>query len=343
MGEEPDGHYTLPEDYATLYVQFAEALHRVDPKLKLGGPIFTGENKDIEVWPDQDGKASVTGRFIDYLKAHGKLGELAFFSFEHYPVEPGKVQWSSLYDEADLVRHIMEVWREDGVPGNVPFSITESNLCSASSEAYMDIWGGLWLADYIGAFLSGGGNAVYYFHYMPEPMGPGHNGSPGTFSFFSADKDFKIRQPLSQYFVSQLLNLEWVQPGDGAHKLFPAASDIRDRAGHVLVTTYAALRPDRQWSLLIINKDQENAHTVSISFDDKEQKTAAAFTGPLSLTTFGKAQYAWHPHLNGGTADPDGPALKSTAIAPASTKFSLPAAAVNGLPGVISAASAGAK
>ena len=343
MGEEPDGHYTLPEDYAALYVQFAEALHRVDPKLKLGGPIFTGENKDIEVWPDDDGKASFTGRFIDYLKSHGKLGELAFFSFEHYPMDPGKVQWSSLYDEAYLVQHIMDVWREDGVPANVPFFITESNLSSASSEAYMDIWGGLWLADYIGAFLSGGGSAVYYFHYMPEPIGRGHNGSPGTFNFFSADGDFKIRQPLSQYFVSQLINLEWVQPGDGAHKLFPAASDIRDGAGHVLVTTYAALRPDRQWSLLIINKDQENAHTVSISFDDQEKKAAATFTGPVSLITFGKAQYAWHPNRTGGTADPDGPAIKSTVNAGPSTNFSLPAASVTVLRGVISASKPGSK
>jgi hypothetical protein len=343
MGEEPDGHYTLPEDYAALYIQFAEALHRVDPKLKLGGPIFTGENKDIEVWPDADGKASFTGRFIDYLKAHGKLGELAFFSFEHYPVDPGKVQWSSLCDEAYLVQHIMDVWREDGVPANVPFFITESNLSSASSEAYMDIWGGLWLADYIGAFLSGGGNAVYYFHYMPEPIGRGHNGSPGTFSFFSADRDFKIKQPLSQFFVSQLINLEWVQPGDGAHKLFRAASDVQDGAGHVLVTTYAALRPDGQWSLLIINKDQENAHTVNISFDEAERKTSATFTGPLSVTTFGKAQYAWHPDRNGGTADPDGPAVKSAVTAGPSTNFSLPAASVTVIRGVISASKPGSK
>jgi hypothetical protein len=143
--------------------------------------------------------------------------------------------------------------------------------------------------------------------------------------------------------VSQLLNLEWVQPGDGAHKLFPAASDIRDGAGHVLVTTYAALRPDRQWSLLIINKDQENAHTVSISFDDEEKKTAASFTGPVSLITFGKAQYAWHPNRNGGTADPDGPAMKSTVNAGPSTNFSLPAASVTVLRGVISAPKPGSK
>jgi F5/8 type C domain len=343
MGEEPDGHYTLPEDYAALYVQFAAALHRVDPKLKLGGPIFTGENKDIEVWPDQDGKASFTGRFIDYLKTHGKLGELAFFSFEHYPVDPGKVQWSSLYDEAYLVQHIMDVWREDGVPAKVPLFITESNLCSAASEAFMDIWGGLWLADYIGAFLSGGGNAVYYFHYMPEPIGRGHNGSPGTFSFFSADRDFMIKQPLSQFFVSQLINLEWVQPGDGAHKLFPATGDIRDGAGHVLVTAYAALRPDTQWSLLIVNKDQENAHTVSVSFDDADRKTAATFAGSLSVTTFGKAQYSWHPNRNGGTADPDGPAARSSVNAGPYTNFSLPAASVTVVRGHISAPKPGAK
>jgi hypothetical protein len=337
MGEEPDGHYTPPEDYAELYVQFAAALHRVDPKLKLGGPIFTGVNKDIETWPDAQGRTSWTRRFVEYLKTRGKLGELAFFAFEHYPIDPGKIAWSSLYDEATLVTHIMDVWHEDGVPRNVPLFITESNISSQSSEAFVDIWGALWLADYIGAFLSGGGDAVYYFHYLPLGLGRGHNGSVGTFDMFSADKDLKIMQPLSQYFASQLINLEWVQPGDGAHRIFPAASDIRDGAGHVLVTTYAVQRPDGQWSLLVVNKDQENAHMVGISFDEIEKGTIGAFAGPVSVTTFGKEQYQWHANAAGGKADPDGPAVKSTVSAGAGTKFTLPAASVTVIRGTVRA------
>jgi len=343
MGEEPDGHYTPPEDYAALYIQFAAALHKLDPKLKLGGPIFTGVNKDIEVWPDAEGKSSWTGRFIDYLKSHGKLGELAFFSFEHYPMEPGKIEWSSLYDEAYLTQHIMDVWHEDGVPRNIPLFITESNISWQSSEANVDIWGALWLADYVASFLSQGGGAVYYFHYLPLGVHHGHNGSLGTFGMFSTDKDYKIQKPLSQYFASQLLNLEWVQSGDGLHKLFPAASDIRDGAGHVLVTAYAALRPDGQWSLLVINKDQENAYSVSISFEDVDKKSASSFVGPVSLATFGKEQYVWHPNVSGGTADPDGPLVRSSVNAGAGPSFTLQAASITVIRGKIAAATSTAR
>jgi hypothetical protein len=335
MGEEPDGHYTVPEDYAALYLQFAAALHRLDPRLKLGGPIFTGQNEDIQSWPDARGNTSWTGRFIDYLRAHGKLSELAFFSFEHYPIDPGKLAWSSLYDEARLVTHIMQVWREDGVPKEVPLFITESNLSSQYSEAYMDLWAGLWLADYVGAFLGGGGSAVYYFHYLPEEMGPGHNGSPGTFNFFSADHDLKIKQPLAQYFVSQLINLQWLQPGDGLHRLFAANADVSDGAGHALVTVYPALRPDGNWALLVVNKDQENAHAVDVRFEDPVHHRSGAFTGPVAVIEFGRSEYQWRPNVAGGMADPDGPPTTRTVNAGRDTSFTLPAASVTVLRGKV--------
>ena len=51
---------------------------------------------------------------------------------------------------------------------------------------------------------------------------------------------------------------------------FKAASDIKDAEGHVLVTAYAVLRPDGQWALMLINKDYDNSHTVSITFHDAD-------------------------------------------------------------------------
>jgi Glycosyl hydrolase family 30 beta sandwich domain len=125
--------------------------------------------------------------------------------------------------------------------------------------------------------------------------------------------------------------LEWVQPGSAEHHLFNATSDITDGAGDNLVTAYAVHRPDGQWSLLIINKDQENAHSVKVSFDDIGASGSGAFTGPISLETFGKAQYQWHPKTL--TADPDGPIARATINGDANTTYELPASSITVLRG----------
>jgi hypothetical protein len=355
MGEEADGQFMLPEDYGALYLQWATALHRIDSTLKLGGgPSFTGENHDIEVWPDANGKVSWTGRFVDYLKQHGRINDLAFFSFEHYPYEPCKIPWGSLYDEPALVSHMIQVWREDGVPGNVPMFITESNLSSSASETSSDIFSGLWLADYIGSFLNAGGNGVYFFHYLPLQMEHGCNDSPGTFGMFTVDANYQIQQPLAQFFASQLINLEWVQPGDGEHLMFPAQSDISDGA---LVTAYALRRPDGQWSLMIVNRDQHNAHSVRVVFQGQESlaKPVRTFAGPVEISIFGKDQYQWHPgstrfmahaeHAGEhsvvantkGVADPDGPIVHHKQDAGKETSYDLPAASIVVIRGKIGA------
>jgi hypothetical protein len=343
MGEEADGQYMLPEDYAALYLQWATAIHHVDPALMLGGPSFQGVNRDIEVWPDADGKVSWTARFIDYLKQHGRMNDLAFFSFEHYPYDPCKTPWGVLYDEPELVSHIMQVWHEDGVPAQMPMFITEGNLSSGASETYQDIFSGVWLADYIGSFLNAGGKGVYFFHYLPLQMEPGCDSSPGTFGMFTVDASYQIQQPLAQFFVAQLINLEWVQPDGGEHQVFAAKSDISDGAGHDLVTAYAVKRPDGKWAVMAVNRDQTNAHRVRISFAAEPGKS---FNGPVELSIFGSAQYQWHPaqtrfmaHAENsgqrtivattrGWADPDGPIVHSKISAAKDTLYELPAASI---------------
>jgi hypothetical protein len=346
LGEEADGQFTLPEDYAELYIQAARAIHKVDPAVKLGGPSFTGENQDIEAWPDENGKTSWTGRFIDYLKSHHALNELAFFSFEHYPYDPCRIPWGSLYDEPELVSHIMQVWHEDGVPQDMPLLITESNLSSAASEANQDIFAGLWLADYVGAFLNSGGKGLYYFHYLPLQMEHGCNDSPGTFGMFTINKDYQVQQYLSQYFASQLINLDWIKPGNGEHRVFSAKGDLTDGAGRALLTAYALDRPDGDWSLLIVNRDQLAPHQFRINFRDDAAHNTKSFTGPVEISTFGSEQYKWHPATTvfmahsasaaeqavfsntKGHADPDGPALHLTKDASPDTTYQIPAASI---------------
>ncbi len=157
MGEEPDGKHAMPEDYAALYLQWAAAIHKVDPKLRLGGPVFEGVNEDIRLWPDARGRTSWMGRFVDYLKQHGRLADLAFVSFEHYPFDPCDITWKDLYSEPRLMKHILQVWRDDGVPKSVPLMVTESHVSWSLTGPMTTIFGALWLADNIGAFFEGGG------------------------------------------------------------------------------------------------------------------------------------------------------------------------------------------
>ncbi len=328
MGEEPDGQYMLPEDYGALYLQWASALHRVDPGLKLGGPVFEGVNEDILAWPDAQGRASWLGRFVDYLKSHGRLADLSFVSFEHYPYEPCAIQWSSLYDEPALIRHVMQVWRDDGVPPGVPMLITEVNISWNTGESFVDTFAALWLADFVGAFLEAGGSGLYYFHYLPTGLHPGCHGSMGTFALFTVDSDYRIQQPTSQLFASQLINQEWVEPGDGRHEVYRARGDVVDPAGHALVTAYALRRPDGQWAVMLVNKDQENPHAVRIVFDDGGTGGERTLAGPVAFVSFGSEQYRWHPEPKGGRADPDGPAVRSTLTADAQTTYTLPRASV---------------
>jgi NedA-like, galactose-binding domain len=333
MGEEPDGQYMLPEDYGALYLQWATALHKVDSSLKLGGPVFQGVNRDIQVWPDAQARSSWLGRFIEYLKAHNRLQDLAFVSFEHYPFEPCKIQWDDLYEEPKLISNILKVWRDDGVPANVPLLITELNIAWNTGESFVDVFGALWLADFTGAFFSAGGDGMYYFHYLPTGLHSGCGSSMGTFGMFTVDTNFQPIQFTSQYFASQLITQEWAQPGSGLQKLFPADSDITDPAGHLLVTAYALLRPDGQWALMVVNKDQMSPHTVEIAFD--KGGSIQHFAGAVDVISFGSEQYQWRPAPapGGGSADPDGPARKSKLTANPATSYILPKASVTILRG----------
>ena len=339
MGEEADGQRVLPEDYATLYVQFAKAIHKLVPKAPLGGPAFEGTPGDVDSWADGNGRVSFLGRFLSYLRARDRLQDFTFFSFEHYPCMGGRrcAEWNSLYWEPAYINRVIQAWKDNGLPPNVPFFMTEGNDLGEGNQG--TVKAGLWQADYIGSFLTAGGGGTYYFHYIAS----GRGGSGG---FLPIDENNRVRQHTPQYLAAQVITKEWVQPIDAVHKLYRVASDVKDKDGNILVTAYAVERPDGLWSVMLINKDQDNDHSVKMAFAGKGRNRR--FSGAVDRVVFGPNEYQFHPDpapsaadpaaarggrggrgAISGHADPDGPPSKSTVTAgDTGTMYLLPKASI---------------
>ena len=348
MGEEADGQRVLPEDYATLYLQFAKAIHKLVPNAPLGGPAFEGTPGDVDSWADADGRVSFLGRFVDYLKGRGRLRDFTFFSFEHYPCMGGRkcADWGSLYWEPAYVNRVIQAWKDNGLPPNVPFFMTEGNDLGEGGAG--TVKSGLWLADYVGSVMTAGAGGTYYFHYIATE-GRGGGG------FLPIDENKHVRNYPPQYLATQVITKEWVQPVDAIHKLYKVSSDVKDKDGNTLVTAYAVERPDGLWSVMLVNKDQDNDHSVKIAFSDPVGRHARFFSGTVDRVVFGPAEYQWHPDPvpatgptrdNGepgdgdsdgggrrprmiGHASPDGPPSKSTVTAGGpDTLYELPKASI---------------
>jgi hypothetical protein len=305
MGEEPDGQYLVPEDYGALYVQWAAALHAVDPKLKLGGPVFQLFSSEVVSWPNAKGNASFLNRFLIYLANHGRMSDLAFESSEHYPFDACGDPWSALLDEPSLVQRGFEIVKNAGVPSSLPIFVTEYNYTPDYSSLTETLPSALWQADFVGAYLSHGGHGLFYYEYEPTPIGEGCGW--GTLGMFTADPNAIIRAKTAQYFSSQMITQEWSEPVDAGHQTYPVAIDIVNTDGKHLVTAYSVLRPDGQWAVMFINKDKLNAYSVNILFRDSKANLTRNFVGPVTVVTFDNDQYRWNYAGANGYPSPDGP------------------------------------
>jgi hypothetical protein len=160
---------------------------------------------------------------------------------------------------------------------------------------------------------------------MPSPDHPS--------GFLYVDKDYKVIGYTPQYLATQVISKEWVQPVDAPHHQFPVSTDITDAAGNVMVTAYALQRPDGDWSIMLVNRDQSNDHAIKVSFAGSEGKDRH-FVGKVDCITFGSNEYVWHEQGTLGHADPDGPPSKST-VDGGDVLFQIPKASITVLRGKI--------
>jgi hypothetical protein len=301
LGEEPDGQYITPEDFGALYIQFADAIHRVDLSLQLGGP------SSQEILPNRNptypiDNATWMRRFLAYLKTRDRLADFAFFSFEWYPFDDVCAPVAPQLARAQrMLKEAMQILQDRGtVPRNIPWIISEYGYSAFAGRAELGIEGALLHADIVGEFLTLGGDQAFLYGYAPDVVIEERDCTAGNNMLFSMDDDGKIQHRFATYFAARLLTKEWLMPGDKTHDIYPASSDIKDENGNELVAAYAVRRPDSLWSLLLINKDPKRSFDVTFAFRNGTNGPEAKMKLPIDVYQYSEQQY----RLGGSSKNP---------------------------------------
>ena len=296
LGEEPDGQWVSPEDYAALYAGVARRLAELKSPLKVGGPSLQNFEDQLLTWADAFGNRSWMNRFLNYIR--GAKVRFDFLSFEFYP-----------FDNicADAAPHLLEIperlgammasLRKDGAPADIPWLMTEYGYSVFAGRPEVDIEGALFNADTVGAFLSLGGAKPYLYGYEPNYLQDELKCSWGNLMMLQLSPKSNQLNRLSTYYAAQLLTKEWMQPVSEQHEIFPVTlSETKNGAPGVprpTVTAYAVRRPDKQWALLAINKNPKRAAQLKVQFNLPGAKQPLSFVGQVEVIQFSRQQYAW--------------------------------------------------
>ena len=320
LGEEPDGQRVTPEDYGALYLQFASALHAVDPLARLGGPSFQNlRNDPMTLWPDRVSPGTRTtwiGRFLDYLAAHRRTGDYRFFSFEWYPFDnvcddPA----ANLAAAPGMLTRDLQALQAAGLPASLPRYMTEYGYSAHISNAEVTLPAALFDLDLIGNFFAHGGAKSFFFGYEPGQLAH-EPGCPhwGNLVMFLADSSGGVRDRLTRFHAAYLMTHAWADSSGGVHGLYAAhAAQSGGGARDSLLSVYALRRPDQRWSVLLVNRDAARGRTVDVRIAAAHGIGGRALRGPIVTWHYSSAQYEFHEDGENGRPIRNLPPTRTTA------------------------------
>ena len=304
LGEEPDGQWVSPEDYAALYAGVARRLSTLNPHLKLGGPSLQNFEDRLLTWADAFGNRSWMNRFLKCVRGAG--APFDFLSFEFYPFDnicaPAPPQ---LLEIPSRLGSMLASLRSDGVPSDIPWLMTEYGYSVFAGRHEVDVEGALFNADTVATFLTLGGAKSYLYGYEPNYLQDELKCSWGNLMILQLNPKGDQLNRLSVYYAAQLITKEWMQPTSDSHDIFPVTIKQEKPTSSPAVTVYAVRRPDKQWALLAINKHPKHAAQLNVQFNIPAAQQPVRFVGQVEVIQFSRQQYAWHDD------GPDGHPIRS--------------------------------
>ncbi len=293
LGEEPDGQWASPEDYAALYNGVARRLTPLNPRLKLGGPSLQNFDERLLTWPDVSGNRSWMNRFLNHI--HNVGCPFDFFSFEFYPFDNICADAApQLVQIPQRLGAMMMSLQADGVSTAIPWLITEYGYSVFTGRHEVDIEGALFTADTVGTFLTLGGSKPYLYGYEPNYLQDELKCSWGNLMMLQLNPNKEQLNRLSGYYAAQLFNKDWMQPVNKTHEIFAVTVKQNKPTVSSVVSVYAARRPDRQWALLAINKDPKRTAQLGVQFNLSRALRQITFAGDVDVVQFSREQYLWH-------------------------------------------------
>jgi hypothetical protein len=279
LGEEADGQYAFAADYAALFAQTVDRMKGVVPGAVFGGPSAQAAYTGTLMQPEHPGRW--TYWFVDYLKRHGRLNDLGFYSFEFYVFDNlcGDLH-PKLIEQGDKLALYAHDIGADGVPRTIPWVISEYGWSAFSGRAMSEISSAELMSNIVGQWLTLGGSAAYMFGYPPGSAINQLNKCAGYGDMMLfLDDNGKPGQPLPIYHTAKLLTERWTVPGHGPHQLLATTVEGAGRA----VAAYTVRQPDGKIGVLLINRGARKTYRLSL----------AGLSGPGEVDLYGAAQYAW--------------------------------------------------
>jgi hypothetical protein len=260
-GWEADDHADKsPAAYAAGVVAYARAMKAVDPSIKIGAVLTTPGN-----WPDGLVAAGDSGTWNrTVLDIAGP--DIDFADVHWYPgggtAAEALGKTAQIQDTTYLLRRQIDAYAGPGA-ARIGISLTETNVGAGQDTQPA----ALFLADAYSGLLENGVFTVQWWNV--------HNGI-GTVSTVAGQTDYgdfgllssggcvadgsvcepPLNTPFAPYHALSLMGA-FARPGD---QLIAAAT------GDPLVGAHAVRRPDGDLAVLLINKDPDHAHTVTLDY-----------------------------------------------------------------------------
>jgi hypothetical protein len=243
LGEEPDGNWTDPDQYAALYLQMANVVRRTMPTVRIGGPSLQTVVDEYREFPRPGGEYLL--RIRHHLTARKRQRDFSFVTFEWYPFDD---VWKSPAVQLPIAKTNLEATvkrlNDIGMKG-LPWMITEYGWSAYAAQPEVEPAGGIFDFEVALRSLELGAEATFLYGYEPgEPMEelPGAWGNNMALESLDAGT-----AKLPAYYTAWLVS-HALCAASGKHELLSVQGET-DSIG-----AYAAKQPSGGVALAVVNR-----------------------------------------------------------------------------------------